>query len=99
MRALLCLFLKERTISRNWADRVFEADILHHAIAFQNFVDVLDLDRQTERIRARKRPRLFAVSVSGMPAVRLRMLEQAIVEFGLATKRMGMGSSSTISRA
>jgi hypothetical protein len=57
-------------------DTVFEADIVHHAIAFQTFADVLDLDRQAKRIESGRRPRLFAISISGTPAVRMRMLEQ-----------------------
>lgn len=56
-------------------DTVFEANILHHAIAFQNFVDILDLDRQTRLLRSGRRAKNLAFSVSGTPAVRLRMLE------------------------
>lgn len=56
-------------------DTVFEADIMHHGIAFQTFSDVLDLDRQARELATRKRPSPFAFSVSGTPGVRVRMLE------------------------
>ena len=56
-------------------DTVFEANILHHAIAFQNFVDVLDLERQSRLLRSGRRAKTFALSISGTPAVRIRMLE------------------------
>ena len=55
-------------------DTVFEADILPHLVAYQNFSDVVDITEQTRRVAGRGVKR-FAFSVSGTPAVRLRMFE------------------------
>jgi hypothetical protein len=61
-------------------DRLFlyrlEADIFPHLVVAQNFSDVLDLDKQKGReIDASGRPkfRQWTYSISGTPAVRLRM--------------------------
>jgi hypothetical protein len=53
-------------------DTVFEADIRPHLVGFQNFTDILDIEEQA----LRDRPKTFAFSFSGTPAVRLRMFEQ-----------------------
>ena len=55
-------------------DTVFEADILPHLVAYQTFSDVVDLSEQSRRAGGRGVKR-FALSVSGTPAVRLRMFE------------------------
>ena len=55
-------------------DTVFEADIVPHLIAFQNFDNVLDIDEQAARARS-GRVKSFAISISGTPGVRLRMFE------------------------
>jgi hypothetical protein len=54
-------------------DTVFEADILPHLVVFQDFSDVLDLREQMDRVGG---PKTFGVSVSGTPAVRIRMFDQ-----------------------
>ena len=53
-------------------DTIFEADIMPHLIAYQNFDDVLDIN--TQRARGGK-VKQFAVAISGTPGVRLRMFE------------------------
>jgi hypothetical protein len=53
-------------------DTIFEADILPHLIAYQNFDDVLNID--TQRAKGGK-VKQFAIAVSGTPGVRLRMFE------------------------
>ena len=55
-------------------DTVFEADILPHFVAFQNFSDVIDIAEQSRR--AATGVKTFAVSISGTPAVRIRMFDQ-----------------------
>ena len=55
-------------------DTVFEADIMPHLIAYQNFDDVLDINAQRSRARGGK-VKQFAVAISGTPGVRLRMFE------------------------
>ena len=59
-------------------DTVFEADIMPHLVAFQNFSDVVDITEQTRRSLEAGGPRVkrFAVAITGTPAVRLRMFEQ-----------------------
>src|SRR5687768_1442437 len=58
-------------------DTVFEADIRPHLIAFQNFTDVLDIHRQADLAeRDGTKVRRFAWSITGTPAVRLRMFEE-----------------------
>ena len=52
-------------------DTVFEADILPHLVVFQNFTSVLDIRQQTARLG--QGVRTFGFSVSGTPAVRLRL--------------------------
>ena len=52
-------------------DVVFEADIFPHLVAFQNFADVIDLDKQDE-----EGVQTMGVVISGTPAVRLRMFEE-----------------------
>jgi len=52
-------------------DVVFEADIFPHLFVYQDFADIVDLDRRDPR--GRRRP---AVVISGTPAVRLRMFEE-----------------------
>ncbi|HEX5110567.1 MAG TPA: hypothetical protein VFV95_19080 [Vicinamibacterales bacterium] len=51
-------------------DTVFEADIQPHLVAYQNFTDLIDITQQT------KRQKTFAISITGTPAVRLRMFDQ-----------------------
>src|SRR5688572_4971939 len=53
-------------------DTIFEADIMPHLIAYQNFDDVLNIDAQRARGGKVKQ---FAVAVSGTPGVRIRMFE------------------------
>ncbi len=48
-----------------------EGDIFPHLVAYQNFTDVIDIDAQ--QLRGRDRIREFAISISGTPAVRIRM--------------------------
>ena len=55
-------------------DTVFEADIVPHLIAYQNFDDVLDINGQRRRAQGGKIKR-FAVAFSGTPGVRIRMFE------------------------
>src|SRR5688572_29130276 len=55
-------------------DTVFEADIMPHLIAYQNFDDVLDINAQRRRAQGGKIKR-FAVAISGTPGVRIRMFE------------------------
>lgn len=57
-----------------WFPNRLEGDIFPHLVVYQNFSDVLSLDRQAERGIARFRER--ALSISGTPAVRLRMLRE-----------------------
>lgn len=47
-----------------------EADIFPHLVVVQNFTDVLDIDKPREREGLRD----FTYSISGTPAVRIRML-------------------------
>lgn len=49
-----------------------EADIFPHLVVAQNFTDVVDIDRQASR--GADRVKEFAYSISGTPAVRIRML-------------------------
>lgn len=49
-----------------------EADIFPHLVVAQNFTDVVDIDRQA--IRGEDKVKEFAYSISGTPAVRIRML-------------------------
>lgn len=55
-------------------DTIFEADIMPHLIAYQNFSDLVDINEQSRRAGGRGVKR-FAFSASGTPAVRLRMFE------------------------
>ena len=55
-------------------DTVFEADIMPHLVAYQNFSDLVDISAQTARAGQRGVKR-FAFSASGTPAVRIRMFE------------------------
>jgi hypothetical protein len=48
-----------------------EADIFPHLVAYQNFTDLLDITKQQRKGPTRLRE--FAFSISGTPAVRLRM--------------------------
>jgi hypothetical protein len=48
-----------------------EADIFPHLVAYQNFTDLIDIEKQQDRGLARIRE--FAISISGTTAVRLRM--------------------------
>ena len=52
-----------------------EADIFPHLVVAQNFADVVDIDEQQDRQR-RKAIKEFAYSISGTPAVRIRMLRE-----------------------
>jgi hypothetical protein len=56
-------------------DTVFEADIFPHLVAVQNFSDVLDVQKQ--RLRGPAGFKQWAFSISGTPAVRIRMFESA----------------------
>lgn len=58
-------------------DTVFEADIMPHLVAFQDFSDVIDITEQTQLTVQPGGPRVkkFSIAVSGTPAVRLRMFE------------------------
>lgn len=49
-----------------------EADIFPHLVVFQNFTDLVDIDRQAERDADKTQE--LAYSISGTPAVRIRML-------------------------
>jgi hypothetical protein len=53
---------------------VLEADIMPHLVAFQNFTDIVDIDEQASR--GAQRIKEFSVSISGTPAVRIRMLRE-----------------------
>jgi hypothetical protein len=55
-------------------DTVFEADIMPHLVVFQTFSDVVDISAQ--RQRGAGNAKRFAYSISGTPAVRLRMFDQ-----------------------
>lgn len=54
-------------------DTVFEADIMPHMVGYQNFTDLIDIGEQARRAGGPKR---FAISITGTPAVRLRMFDQ-----------------------
>jgi hypothetical protein len=54
-------------------DTVFEADMRPHLVAFQNFSDLIDI---TEQARRAGGPKRFALSITGTPAVRIRMFDQ-----------------------
>jgi acid phosphatase len=67
-------------------DTVFEADIMPHLVAVQNFTDVIDLQKQQDRqdrqekastqdASSRKGIKQIAYSISGTPAVRIRMMQ------------------------
>ena len=61
------------------ADAVFfpnklEANIFPHLVAYQNFSDVLDINRQAARAELGKGVKEFSLAFSGTPAVRIRML-------------------------
>jgi hypothetical protein len=51
---------------------VLEADIFPHLVVYQNFTDLVDIDKLAEERRFRN----FAISISGTPAVRIRMLRE-----------------------
>src|SRR5688572_24721633 len=55
-------------------DTVFEADIMPHLVAYQNFSDLVDITAQTRRA-GQAGVKRFAFSASGTPAVRIRMFE------------------------
>jgi hypothetical protein len=58
-------------------DTRFEANIFPHLFAFQNYSDLLDVERQTARAAAGDgRARRFAIAISGTPAVRIRMFNE-----------------------
>jgi hypothetical protein len=57
-------------------DTVFEADIMPHMVAYQNFTDLLNLSAQADRARQGKKAKQVAISVTGTPAVRIRMFDQ-----------------------
>ncbi|HEY7500135.1 MAG TPA: hypothetical protein VH740_16560 [Vicinamibacterales bacterium] len=48
-----------------------EADIFPHLVAYQNFTDIVDIEKQQQK--GAQRIREFAMSISGTPAVRIRM--------------------------
>jgi hypothetical protein len=58
----------------SWFPNRLEGDIFPHLVVYQNFSDVLNLDQQRQRGVARFRER--SISISGTPAVRLRMLRE-----------------------
>ena len=51
---------------------MLEADIFPHLVVYQNFSDLVDIDKLAQGRRLRN----FAVSISGTPAVRIRMLRE-----------------------
>jgi hypothetical protein len=51
-----------------------EADIFPHLVGSQNFTDVLDIEKQAQRGTSKFKE--FAYSISGTPAVRIRMLRE-----------------------
>lgn len=57
-------------------DTVFEADIMPHMVAYQNFTDLIDINEQADQAKRGLRGKRFAVSVTGTPGVRLRMFDQ-----------------------
>jgi hypothetical protein len=57
-----------------WVPYRLEANIFPHLVVYQNFSDVLDIEQQIRRGVTRVRER--AISISGTPAVRVRMLRE-----------------------
>jgi hypothetical protein len=57
-----------------WFPNRLEADIFPHLVGAQNFTDIIDIDKQ--QARGLKRLREFAYSISGTPAVRIRMFRE-----------------------
>lgn len=54
-----------------------EGNIFPHLVFYQNFTDILDIDRQAQRaadLKSGKDVREMAMVLSGTPAVRIRML-------------------------
>lgn len=51
---------------------VLEADIFPHLVVYQNFSDLVDIDKLAQERKFRN----FAISISGTPAVRIRMLRE-----------------------
>jgi hypothetical protein len=51
-----------------------EANIFPHLVVYQNFSDILDIEEQMRRGVTRVRER--AISISGTPSVRIRMLRE-----------------------
>lgn len=57
-----------------WFPHKLEANIFPHLVVYQNFSDILDIEEQARRGVTRVRER--AISISGTPAVRIRMLRE-----------------------
>jgi hypothetical protein len=59
----------------SWFPNKLEANIFPHLVFYQNFTDILDIDRQTQRAAGQgKGVKEIAMAFSGTPAVRIRML-------------------------
>ena len=57
-------------------DTVFEADVMPHMVAYQNFTDLLNLSAQSERTGQGKKAKQVAFSATGTIGIRLRMFDQ-----------------------
>jgi hypothetical protein len=57
-----------------WFPYRLEANIFPHLVVYQDFTDILDIEAQVRRGVTRVRER--AISISGTPAVRIRMLRE-----------------------